>query len=189
MAIRNIVLEGDPILKKKCREVVNFDAKLETLVEDMIDTLKKAKGLGLAAPQVGIMRRLCIVLAVPNPMDYYNTDEDFDEEEYDEEDFDDEEYDEEDDEIEGEFIEFINPEILSTEGSITFQEGCLSYPGRTVIVTRPLKATVRAFDRYGKEFTCTLDGINARCICHECNHLDGITIEELDEGEEALDKK
>ena len=61
MAIRNIVLEGEPILYKKCREVENFDDRLSILIDDMIDTMKNAKGVGLAAPQVGILKRVVVI--------------------------------------------------------------------------------------------------------------------------------
>ena len=152
MALREIVLDGDPILKKKCRPVTSFDAKLAQLLDDMHETLVHANGYGLAGPQVGMLRRLFITVDerdMPEevPEDY-----------------------------QVKFLEFINPEILSTEGEVTQYEGCLSFPGRTGAVARPEKVTVRAFDRDGSPFTLEAEGMLARCICHESDHLEGITI-------------
>lgn len=140
MAIRKIREIGDPCLKKKCRDVENFDQKLHDLLDDMQETLLLANGVGLAAPQVGILRKAVIIDRG------------------------------EDDGI----IELINPVIIYTEGSITDTEGCLSVPGKAGAVTRPQKATVRAFDRYGNEFEYTGEDLYARCICHECDHLEGV---------------
>ena len=140
MAIRKIREIGDPCLKKKCREVESFDNRLHTLLDDMQDTLLLANGVGLAAPQVGILRRVVVI--------------DLGEDEG--------------------MLELINPVIISTEGSVTDTEGCLSVPGKAGEVVRPKKATVRAFDRNGEEFEFTGEDLYARCICHECDHLDGI---------------
>lgn len=163
MALRNIVLEGDPILKKVCRPVTNFDARLADLLDDMKETLTKADGLGLAGPQVGMLRRLCIVLEI---------DEDG-------------VHEDANGKLIGNFLELVNPEILSMEGEVVGAEGCLSFPGKGVEVARPERVTFRAQDRTGKWYTRTVEGINARCVCHECNHLDGITI--LDLGEAYLE--
>ena len=140
MALRKIREIGDPCLNKKCREVENFDSKLHTLLDDMTDTMIESNGVGLAAPQVGILRRVVVI--------------DLGEEEG--------------------ILELINPVITSTEGEYTDMEGCLSVPGKAGQVTRPMKATVRAFDRNGDEFEFTGEELYARCICHECDHLDGI---------------
>lgn len=157
MALRTIVLDGDPILKKVCRPVTNFDDRLAQLLDDMKETLVKADGLGLAGPQVGILRRLCVVLEI------------------------DESAQPEDGELNGRFLELVNPEILSSEGESTMQEGCLSFPGKSAEITRPARVTFRAQDHTGQWYTRTVEGINARCVCHECNHLDGITIADLAE--------
>ncbi len=159
MAIRNIVQDGDPILKKVCRPVTNFDDRLETLLDDMKETLTKAQGLGLAGPQVGLMRRLCIVLE----LDLEGEQED------------------ENGNLIGNFLELVNPEILSMEGEETGNEGCLSFPDKCAVITRPTRVTFRAQDRNGSWYTHTVEGINARCVCHECNHLDGKTIMDLAE--------
>lgn len=138
MAIRNIVTLGDDVLRKVCRTQLNFDDKLHTILDDMKETMYKAEGVGLAAPQVGILRRFCII-----------------------------------DVGEG-IIELINPVITETSGSQTGNEGCLSLPGKFDEVTRPMKVTVRAQDRFGKNFTVTGEGLLARALCHEIDHLDGV---------------
>ena len=138
MAIRNIVKLGDPVLRKVCRTVVNFDDKLAQILDDMNDTMRAADGVGLAAPQVGIMRRYCIV------------------------------------DVGDGLVELINPVIIETSGEQTDAEGCLSLPGESAEVTRPMNVTVRAQDRNGKIFTVKGEGLKARAFCHEIDHLDGI---------------
>ena len=139
MALRNIRTEGDPCLGKICRPIERFDAKLAALIDDLFDTMYDADGVGLAASQVGVLRRLCIVM----------------------------------DESSGEYLELINPEIIAQSGEQTGLEGCLSVPGKWGIVTRPEKVRVRAQDRYGDWFEAEGEGLNARCFCHELEHLDG----------------
>ncbi|MEG1366803.1 MAG: peptide deformylase, partial [Oscillospiraceae bacterium] len=119
--------------------------------------LSSAEGYGLAAPQVGILRRVFI------SVDERNMDED----------------EELPEDYELSFLEFINPEIISSEGEVVAYEGCLSFPGHNGEIVRPKKVTVRAFDRFGKPFTLEAEDMLARCICHETNHLDGITIMQL----------
>lgn len=159
MALRTIVLDGDPILKKVCRPVTDFGAKTAQLIDDMKETLIDANGLGLAAPQVGVMRRLCIVVDLPAE-DEGTAPQEGEEPEY-------------------QFIELINPQITAQDGAVTLYEGCLSFPGHNGEIERPETVTVTAFDRTGSEFTVTRTGMTARAICHECNHLDGITIMDL----------
>ena len=185
MALRTIVLDGDPILKKVCRPVTDFSEKTaqlledmeETLLDDMHETLTDAHGLGLAGPQVGVMRRVFICLderGIPEDCEHPE-------------------------ELEPKFLEFINPEIIAQEGEVELYEGCLSFPGHNGAIKRPQKVTVRAFDRHGKPFTLTGEDMLARCICHETNHLDGVTIMDLaeffyedqehdDEGEDAAEE-
>ncbi len=138
MALRNIVIEGDPVLRKKCRPVTEFNERLHMLLDDMNETLIYANGAGLAAPQVGILKRVAIVS------------------------------------VDDDFYELINPEIIKTEGEEVSVEGCLSIPELRGTVNRPFKVTVRAFDRYGKEYTVRGEGLLARAFCHEIDHLDGI---------------
>lgn len=140
MGLRKIREIGDSCLNKKCREVEKFDSRLHTLLDDMKETLVLANGVGLAAPQVGILRRVVVI--------------DLGEE--------------------GGMLELVNPVITHTEGSVTDVEGCLSVPGKAGEVERPKKATVKAFDRNGNPFEFTGEDLYARCICHECDHLDGI---------------
>lgn len=138
MAKRNIVKIGDDVLRKTCRTQLNFDERLHQILDDMQETMYAAEGVGLAAPQVGILRRFCVI-----------------------------------DVGEG-IIELINPVITEREGSQTGSEGCLSIPNRYEEVTRPMKVTVRAQDRFGQNFTVTGEGLLARALCHEIDHLDGI---------------
>ncbi len=138
MAIRNIVKIGDDILRKVCRSQLTFDDRLHQILDDMAETMYAADGVGLAAPQVGILRRYCVV-----------------------------------DTGDG-LIELINPVIEKKSGEQTGNEGCLSIPERCEVVSRPMKVTVRAQDRYGKTFTVKAEGLKARAFCHEIDHLDGI---------------
>ena len=140
MALREIMKFGDDILRKKCRTVTAFDEKLSTLLDDMAQTLAGADGVGLAAPQVGILRR-AIVIDLHDGKNVF---------------------------------ELVNPEIVSSDGRQLGDEGCLSAPGEWGRVERPMRVTVKAFDRNGKEITIKGDGLLARAICHEVDHLDGI---------------
>lgn len=142
MAIRNILKDGDPTLLKSSREVVSFNRRLHLLLDDMVETMEEAEGAGLAAPQVGVLRRVAVV-ATPDGI-----------------------------------VELVNPEIVQTDGEQEGAEGCLSFPGLYGLVKRAEKATVRAKDRHGKEFTIEGEGIVARAFCHEIDHLDGIVFTE-----------
>ena len=146
MGLRKILTDKEPALHKTCRPVTEFDAKLHKLLDDMRETLIESGGVGLAAPQVGILRRVFLVdVGV------------------------------EDNEI----VEFINPEILETDGEQTGPEGCLSVPGKYGLVTRPYYAKVRAQDRYGEWFEAEGEELIGRCFCHEYDHLDGIIYTEI----------
>lgn len=160
MAMRTIVQDGDPILNKVCRPVTNFDDRLATLLDDMKETLTAAEGYGLAGPQVGMMRRVFICL------DERGLPEDaFEQPGY-----------------EPKYIEFINPEILETsDEQVMLYEGCLSFPGHNAAIKRPKKVRARAQDRNGEWFEIEAEDMLARCICHENNHLDGVTIMDLAE--------
>ncbi len=142
MSSRNLRFIGDELLRKKSRPVEAFDDKLHMLLDDMKETMYEAGGVGLAAPQVGILRKVVVV----------DVGEQFD----------------------GEYTEFINPEMISHEGEQTDNEGCLSVPEYFGTVTRPETVTVRAFDRFGNPFEKTASGFFARAICHEMDHLDGV---------------
>ena len=139
MAILNILKDGDETLRRQCRPVEKITPRITRLLDDMKATLHKANGVGLAAPQVGVLRRICIVECEP-----------------------------------GELIELINPEIIGMSGEQEEIEGCLSVPGRWGITKRPAKVTVRATDRRGNSFTVDGEGLLARALCHEIDHLDGV---------------
>ena len=139
MAILKIITKEDELLRKKSRPVEEITPRIIRLLDDMKDTLHKANGAGLAAVQVGVLRRVVLVETEP-----------------------------------GELIELINPELISgSEETQEGLEGCLSVPDEWGIVKRPMKATVRAQDRYGNWFEVTGEGLKARCFCHELDHLDG----------------
>ena len=150
MALRNIVTKEKPGLYKKCRPVTEFNARLHQLLDDMADTLEESGGVGLAAPQVGILRRAVLVI---------ETNVENEEDEY--------------------IIELINPEIIEMSGEQEQPEGCLSFPGEYGIVKRPEYVRVRAQDRYGEWFETEGEGLTARCFCHEIDHLDGIVFTSL----------
>ena len=145
MALRNILTKEDATLYKKCRPVTDFNERLHQLLDDMGETLMEADGVGLAAPQVGVLRRAVVVLEtnVPEGEDPY-------------------------------IIELINPEIISTSGEQNGAEGCLSVPGEYGLVKRPMDVTVRAQNRFGETFSVSGTGLTARCFCHELDHLDGV---------------
>ncbi len=136
--VRKIITLGDETLRKISKPMPKFDLRLWLLLRDMADTMYKAEGVGLAAPQVGILRRVVVI------------------------------------DVGKGLIELVNPEIIATEGEQAGPEGCLSVPGRQGHVVRPNKVTVRAQDRKGKYFEITGEGLLARALCHEIDHLDGI---------------
>lgn len=134
---RKIVKLGDETLRKTSKRMEKFDLRLWLLLRDMRETMSKADGVGLAAPQVGILRRVVVIDVGDGP------------------------------------IELVNPEIIEAEGEQAGAEGCLSIPGRTGYVVRPNKVKVKAQDRNGKPFEIEGEGLLARALCHEIDHLDG----------------
>jgi peptide deformylase len=144
MALRIIRREGDAALRKCCRPYTGFNAHLHTLLDDLRETLLDSGGVGLAAPQVGVLRRCAVVLETNVPEG---------EEPY--------------------IIELVNPEIVSAEGEQDGPEGCLSVPGVYGQVRRPAQVRVRAFDRFGAPFEVEGADLTARAFCHELDHLDG----------------
>lgn len=143
MANRTIVELGDSALRTLCKPQTVFGPRLWALLDDMAETMHTAEGVGLAAPQVAVLRRV-IVIDVGDGV-----------------------------------MEFINPEIIATEGTQCGREGCLSLPGRQAVVTRPRKVTVRAQDRHGKHFEFTGEDLMARALCHEIDHLNGVLYVDL----------
>ena len=141
MAIRNIRLEKDEILKKKSREIEVIDDKIQTLIDDMIETMYKYNGVGLAAVQVGILKRVVVI-----------------------------------DVEDGEGVRvLINPKITKTKGEQEVDEGCLSFPNQFAKVIRPKEVTVEALDRSGNKIVIKAKDLLAQAICHELDHLEGIT--------------
>ena len=149
MALRNIRTIGDEILCKEAKSVKAMTPRTEKLIEDMLDTMYDAYGVGLAAPQVGILKRIVVIDVSENQDEPYV---------------------------------LINPEIIETSGSQTGSEGCLSVPGKHATVTRPDYAKVRAQDENMEWFELEGEGLLARAICHECDHLDGILYVDKKEG-------
>ena len=139
MAIRNILKEEDELLRKKSKPVVDFDKNLWALLDDMVETMHKAEGAGLAGVQVGVLKRLFVMHAGK------------------------------------EIRECINPKILKEEGENKIKvEGCLSVPGKCGYVDRPEKVWVEYQDRHGNKINKKFTGFEAKCFCHESDHLDGI---------------
>lgn len=138
MAYRQIRKDGDEVLRKVCKQVDVIDKKILSLMEDMADTMYRADGVGLAAPQIGILKRL-VVIDVGNGL-----------------------------------FEMINPVIVEQSGEQDGMEGCLSMPGVSGDVKRPMYVTVKYTDRNGEPVTLQTSELFARAICHELDHLDGI---------------
>lgn len=139
MAIRNVVLEGDEILRKQCREVSEVTDRIKMIMEDMLETMRSQFGVGIAAPQVGIMRRMFV--AEPES---------------------------------GRVYYMINPVILEESGSQEGDEGCLSLPGKIGTVTRPDYIKIEALDLDGEKKTYEFHDFDARVMCHEYDHLNGV---------------
>lgn len=146
MALRKLRYDGDPVLNKVAKEVKELTPRVKELIDDLLDTMYAENGVGLAAPQVGILKRICVI-----------------------------------DIGEGPYV-FINPEIIASSGEQTGDEGCLSLPGKTGVVTRPNYVKARALDRNMVPFE--IEGIElfARAMCHEFDHLDGHLYTEKVEG-------
>lgn len=140
MAIHPIIFLPDPRLRIKSSKIETFDDKLQTLIDDMFETMYNARGVGLAAPQIGINVCLSVIDVIGDKKQQ---------------------------------IVLINPEVIASEGSASYQEGCLSVPGTYNTVTRSEKVTVRALDRHGKTFKISADGLLGECLQHEIDHLNG----------------
>lgn len=137
MAIRKIRTDKDQCLYKVCREVVSFDDKLGTLLDDMLETMYDADGVGLAGPQIGILRRVVVIDTGDGP------------------------------------IEMVNPKLIAYAGKQGGIEGCLSFPGKSGYVERANYVTAQAYDRKGILHQYKAEGLFARAILHELDHLDG----------------
>ena len=155
MAVLEIRLFGDPVLKQRSDPVTRFDAELARFGDDLLETLRAAHGAGLAAPQVGVLKRMFA-------------------------------YDIPPDEETGEhpFGVLVNPVITHWEGEQDSEEGCLSFPGIYYACKRALEVTVEAVDVRGQALQVEGDGLLARCMQHEIDHLDGVLfIERLSRGD------
>lgn len=141
MALRKVRETGDEILRKKAKPVKEMTPRLAEIIQDMFDTMYETGGVGLAAPQVGILKRAVVIdtgQEEPDP------------------------------------LVLINPEILEEEGEQTGAEGCLSVPGKHAIVVRPEKVRFRALDIGMEPYEREAEGLLARAVCHEVDHLEGI---------------
>lgn len=147
MALRQIRYDGDDILRKKCKEVKEMNDRTLTLIEDMFETMYDANGVGLAAPQVGILKRIVVI-----DVDY-----------------------------ETPYV-LINPVIIEKDGEQTGEEGCLSLPGKVGTVTRPNHVICRCLNEDMEEVEIEGEGLLARAICHELDHLEGILYKDVAEG-------
>ncbi len=146
MAVLPIVKHPDPRLRQKCKKVGRIDPGLQRLADDMLETMRNANGVGLAAPQVGVGLRL-IVIELPD--DY-------------------------DDPLAGKPIILFNPEIIKASGEWEPEEGCLSIPGWVANVKRNEAVTVKGRDRSGREVRYKGDGLLGQAFQHEVDHLDGV---------------
>lgn len=147
MAIRNLRLEGDPILRKTSKEVKEVTPKIQQLIDDMLETMYESDGVGLAAVQVGILKRVVVIDIGDGP------------------------------------LVMINPRIVSTSGTQTGDEGCLSVPNKAGQVTRPNEVVVRYMGEDGQQYEAKGEELLARAIVHECDHLEGKLYVDFVEGE------
>lgn len=147
MAIRTIVTTPDPVLRRKARKITTFDKNLQVLIDDMIETMREAPGVGLAAPQVGVSERLIVV-----------------------------EYgDDEDETVPKKLYVVVNPEIVTTsEEKVEGVEACLSIPQMAGEVERHEKIVVKGLNRHGQPVKLKLEDWVARIFQHEIDHLDGV---------------
>jgi peptide deformylase len=151
MSLRKIVTLPDPVLRRKAREVTKFDKDLHTLIDDMVETMREAPGVGLAAPQIGLSERLIVI-------EYYEREED-----------------EEDEEAPKKVWAVINPEIVKvSEETALGAEGCLSIPGLVGEVERHTEVQVKGLNRHGKPMKIKAKGWLARIFQHEIDHLNGV---------------
>ena len=141
--VRKILIWPDPVLKQKAEDVTVFGAPLKQLIQDMFETMYDAPGVGLAAPQIGVLQNVIVLdTRVRQP--------------------------------DSQPLAMVNPRIVSMEGKITYEEGCLSVPGEAEDVDRAAKVTVEFQDAEGTRQSVTAEGLLAVAIQHECDHLQGI---------------
>ena len=148
MGILPIVKADNPILRRKAKRVPNIDAGIQKLIDDMIETMHDASGVGLAAPQVGISLRVIVV-------------QEFEEKEGGEL-------------VPGEIIALINPQMVKITGEYEVEEGCLSLPGYVGDIKRAEKVLVKGLNRQGKEVRIKAEGLLAEALQHEIDHINGM---------------
>lgn len=152
MAIREIITVPHPTLRKKARKVTDFGAELQTLIDDMVETMREAPGVGLAAPQVNVPLQVIVV----------------------------EFGDEEDENVPPKLYVVVNPEIVKpSKETVTGIEGCLSIPGLVGEVERSVSLTVRGQNRFGQPMKIKAHGWLARIFQHEIDHLNGVLFTDL----------
>jgi peptide deformylase len=153
MSVREIITHPAPVLRRKARKVSNFGPELQTLIDDMVETMRAAPGVGLAAPQVNVPLRVIVV-------EYAEKDEGDD-------------GDAED--VPPKLYTVVNPEIIRASDEMeNGTEGCLSIPGFLGDVDRPINVTVKGNNRRGQQFRLNASGWLARIFQHEIDHLDGV---------------
>ena len=151
MTLRTIVTLPDAVLRRKARAVTKFDKNLHTLIDDMVETMREAPGVGLAAPQIGLSERIIVI-------EYYEREED-----------------EEKEDAPKKVWAVLNPEIIkSSEEKLMGVEGCLSIPGLVGEVERHAAVQVKGLNRHGKPMKIKAEGWLARIFQHEIDHLNGI---------------
>ena len=151
MTLRKIVTLPEPVLRRKAHNVTNFDKPLQTLIDDMVETMRDAPGVGLAAPQIGLSDRLIVV-------EYVEREEDEDKED-----------------APKKVWAVLNPEIVkSSEETVLGVEGCLSIPGLVGEVERHVSVQVKGLNRHGKPMKIKANGWLARIFQHEIDHLNGV---------------
>lgn len=146
MSIRPILTAEHPVLHQKAKKIKRIDISTQNLVDDMLESMRAVHGLGLAAPQIGIGLRV-LVIEMPEDKDEPHA---------------------------GKQVILVNPEILKSEGEQVGEEGCLSIPGYVGIVRRAMKISVKGLNSKGKEVRVKGEGLLARALQHEIDHLDGI---------------
>ena len=138
MAVLPILTGDHPLLRRQAKKVGKVDRSIQTLLDDMLETMRVAPGIGLAANQVGRLLRLISI------------------------------------EVEDTAYQLVNPELTSSEGEVIIEEGCLSLPGYYADVQRAAKVSVKALTRNGKPIKINADGMLARVLQHEIDHLNGV---------------
>ncbi|MEE9613360.1 MAG: peptide deformylase [Thermodesulfobacteriota bacterium] len=162
MTLREILIYPDPRLREKASPIEEVDEEIKTLMDDMVETMREARGVGLAATQVGVAKRV-IVLELPEEVGEGKEGEDEEDEEGGEEDW-----------GNRKVFKFVNPEIVEAEGETKYEEGCLSVPEVRADVRRASQVLLRALDEEGSPVEVRAGGLFAIALQHEIDHLDGV---------------